>query len=92
MRAGANHDDQLSPAVPTCNPTGNGVLMYSSVTSGSHSAMFSQCSKDTIAATATAKGACFKTAAQLATTATTCSAGVTTTVAVTAPARMLVIA
>jgi hypothetical protein len=63
--------------------------MYSLVSSGSNAALFSQCSKAIIAATVTAQGACFKTAAQLATTATTRSTTLTTTVAVTTPARML---
>jgi hypothetical protein len=51
--------------------------------------MFWQCSKDAIAATTTAKGAYFKTAAQLTTAATTRTTALTTTDAVTTPARVL---
>jgi hypothetical protein len=81
----------MSSILPTCNAVKNGFLMYSSVSFGANSPLFSQCSMDTIAATTTAQGACFMTAAQLATTATTCSADDATTVSVTTSACLLMI-
>eukprot|EP00042_Codosiga_hollandica_P040986 m.360689 g.360689 ORF g.360689 m.360689 type:complete len:548 (+) comp56004_c0_seq58:807-2450(+) len=79
---GSYHD---SVSDPTCYPSGNPFLMAPSDANGSNGGTFSSCSRAVMLQEVATKGACFRTAEDTASTASTRDPSITTSTATTVP-------